>query len=115
MAHSKTYTRLLNSRQWRETRERKLNDQPLCERCKRDGYITAATCVHHITPVESGRTDKECAELCFSFTNLMSLCYRCHADIHMAEGKGTKENHKQREQERLQQWIDRNNKKSGGQ
>lgn len=111
MAHSKLYVKLMNSREWCETRARKMNESPLCERCKEQGFVTAARCVHHIIPVESGRTEKECHDLCMRWTNLQSLCFHCHAEIHKAERYHTKDTHKQREDERLQRWIERHGRR----
>ena len=104
---NKTYIRIMNSKAWRETRAAKLHANPLCERCKAEGYITSAHCVHHIIPIESGRTDDECMELATRWSNLMALCDRCHAEIHTKEGYHTKEAHQQRNMDRLRQWIER--------
>ena len=112
--HSKLYVKLMNSKQWRVLRNQHLTEHPLCERCKQQGYIVAARCVHHITPVESGRTDAECEQLAFSSANLQSLCYQCHADIHKAERSHSKEAHKERERQRLEQWKARHGVKPPG-
>ena len=97
----------MNSREWRDIRAKKMAANPLCERCSAMGYVTASQCVHHLVEVESGHTKAECEELCYRWNNLQALCYQCHAEIHKAKGKGTKENHQQRENERLQRWIER--------
>ena len=107
MAHSKLYVKLMNSARWRRLRDEWIREHPLCEECKRKGIVEPARCVHHITPIESGRNDKQCEDLAFSRANLQALCYQCHADIHKAENSHSKEAHKQRAQERLQQWIAR--------
>lgn len=107
MAHSKQYVRLMNSRQWRETRNTYVASHPLCERCKERGRIRATQCVHHIVPVESGLTDRDCEQLCFSLGNLQSLCYECHAEVHRMERSHSKEAHHQRQSERLERWINR--------
>lgn len=107
MAHSKLYIKLMNSSEWRETRNRKIEANPLCELCLRDGYVTASRCVHHIIPVESGRTEKQCRELAFSWNNLQALCLRCHADIHQAERSHSRAAHQQREADRLAAWVER--------
>lgn len=112
MAHSKLYIKLMNSKQWRVLRCQWLTDHPLCEECKRQGYVVAAQCVHHITPVESGRTDADCERLAFSAANLQSLCYKCHADIHKAARSHTKDGHKERTRQRLEQWVAR--RRQGG-
>ena len=69
---------------------------PLCAECQRQGRITAAHCVHHIVPVEAGRTKEEKMRLCYSVANLMPLCRHCHKEIHASLGKGTKEENERR-------------------
>jgi 5-methylcytosine-specific restriction enzyme A len=105
--HSKLYQHLMNSKRWKELRLKKLQANPLCERHLKEGKVVAATCVHHIVEVESGRTPSQCETLCYSWTNLMSLCRECHAEIHREAGSHTKDNHQTREQQRLDQWIAR--------
>lgn len=105
--HSKLYQRLMNSREWRETRTRKLQRNPLCEEHYKDGRIVAASVVHHIVEVESGQTEDECRRLCFDINNLESLCRECHAEIHKTRGYHTAAAHQRRESERLRQWADR--------
>lgn len=112
MAHSKLYVQLMNSREWRELRVRKLQANPLCERCKAQGYIVSARCIHHLVPIESGHTPDDCQRLAFSWNNLQSLCFQCHAEIHKAERSHSREAHRQRAQDRLRQWIERQKKPS---
>ncbi len=105
--HSKLYQRLMNSREWRETRTSKLQRNPLCEEHYKVGKYVAASVVHHIIEVESGRTEQECRRLCFDPNNLESLCRECHAEIHRARGYHTMAAHQQRARERLKQWVSR--------
>lgn len=105
--HSKLYTRLMNSKQWRTLRTAYLQEHPLCEACQARGYVTASRCVHHKTPVESGHSEKECTELAYRWTNLQALCFQCHADIHKEERSHTKEEHQRRSADRLEQWKQR--------
>ena len=114
MAHSKLYVKLMNSARWKKLRDDWLRQHPLCDECKRNGITEAATCVHHVTPVESGRTDRECEQLAYSWSNLQSLCYQCHAEIHRAENSHSKQAHKTREAERLERWKARHSKTPGG-
>ena len=111
--HSQLYKNLMNSREWRALRTSWLSDHPLCARCAEQGYVRAAQCVHHLTPIESGRTDEDCRALAFSPTNLQSLCYQCHADIHAAERSHSREAHANRERERLERWKQRHAKPPG--
>jgi 5-methylcytosine-specific restriction endonuclease McrA len=71
-----------NSARWRKLKAEKLADDPVCERCKADGRIVAATHVHHkverhIDPARE--LDK---------TNLESLCAPCHSAHHAQGGFG---------------------------
>lgn len=106
MAHSKLYKKLIGCKQWRDLRNHYISTHLLCERCLQQDIYTAAQAVHHKIPVESGHNEQECRDLCYSESNLMSVCYRCHSEIHKLEiGSYKPEVHKQREQERLEQWI----------
>ena len=105
MAHSKLYVRLMNSREWRQLRWQVIAEHPLCERCEAKGYITASRCVHHLIPVESGKTEAECRDLAFRRSNLQALCYQCHSEIHKAERSHSKEVMKERNEERLSVWA----------
>ena len=59
--------------QWRKLRARFLNQNPLCEMCKRQGRYTQATEVHHIKPLSEGGDN--------DIKNLMALCHSCHSRI----------------------------------
>jgi len=65
------------SKQWKKKREAILRrDEYLCQECKRYGKTTPATVVHHIFPLE------KYPELRLNDKNLISLCYRCHEQMH---------------------------------
>lgn len=105
---------IYNSREWRELRARKLQTNPLCERCIADGiaagvpggWVTAATCVHHVIPIESAGSLQEMRELAFRWSNLQSLCYEHHAAIHKEAAHNTAEAVKERAEQRQQRWAD---------
>lgn len=59
-------------RRWQKAREGYLRKHPLCIRCKRAGFITAATVVDHIRP---HRGD---SQLFWDSSNWQPLCKRCH-------------------------------------
>lgn len=61
--------------EWSRVRRRWLMQHPQCAQCG-----LAAEHVHHIVPrhVAPERT--------LDYSNLMSLCARCHAEIHASEG-----------------------------
>lgn len=108
MAHSKLYTRLMNSARWQRLRLQYLTAHPLCEQCQAEGRVQAAQCVHHVVPIESGRTDAECTGLAFAWNNLRALCYPHHAEIHRSEHARGKDIHHERALQRLDAWIARN-------
>ena len=68
------------SDRWRKLRLVKLRYNPLCERCEKRGKIVEAEDVHHIkTFVVDGKID---AERAYNINNLMSLCKKCHGELH---------------------------------
>lgn len=95
----------MNSKRWREVRTAQLQAMPYCEECQKEGYVTPAQCVHHRIEIESAKTERQAYELAYAASNLVSLCFDCHSAIHTRRKSHTKAMHKQRQQERLQQWI----------
>ena len=73
----------LHSRQWRRIRERKLGNDPLCQKCQENGIITAAFLVHHINENELDNDPN----------NHLSLCGPCHETIHKTGRWGKGGNH----------------------
>lgn len=101
------YIRLMSSKQWRQLRNLTLSACPLCVRCQREGRITAATEVHHVTPIESGRTYAEKERLAYSPSNLMPLCHACHRSEHIEAGSHTKEFRLEKAKEKAAQYCRR--------
>lgn len=64
---------------WRKVRDIKLKRSPLCERCRNQGRTVPATMVHHIVAIKKGGA-------AYNLENLMSVCVRCHDEIHMEQG-----------------------------
>ncbi|MCY3677705.1 MAG: HNH endonuclease signature motif containing protein [Gemmatimonadetes bacterium] len=62
-------------RPWRRIRARKLQRDPLCQPCLKNGRTTSATEVHHVTPRSLGGDH--------SPANLMSICTPCHNELGM--------------------------------
>ena len=113
MSRNKDYQRLLNTKRWKELRVWKLQQNPLCEICKAEGYVRAAVDVHHIKPVESARTLMEMEQLCFDIEgNTMSVCIPCHQRIHRELRSHSKEAHKQRQSDSLARWAARHGVKA---
>jgi len=63
--------RFYSSARWRKVRARKLAANPLCEMCIKDGRLTGAQMVDHITPIKRGGAQLD-------MNNLQSLCNACH-------------------------------------
>jgi 5-methylcytosine-specific restriction protein A len=104
MSRNKDYQHLLNSKRWKQLREWKLQQNPLCELCEAEGFVRSAIDVHHKTPVESARTPQEMEQLCFNPSNLQALCISCHSKVHRDARSHTKASHQQRERDRFERW-----------
>ena len=111
---AKDKSEIYNSREWKELRTMKLRANPLCEQCIKDGeavgipggYVSSATCVHHIVPIETAKTKEEMRRLAFDKRNLMALCQSCHARIHKELGSNTAKIVRQRAEARQERWAD---------
>ena len=90
---SELYVSLINTRKWRKIRLRKLAYQPLCEVCLSQGRTTAAQEVHHIASIELAPTVADARSRAYDFDNLMSVCRKCHHDIHNRSRKDERKNH----------------------
>ena len=101
------YNRLIHSRKWTLTRLAKLNSQPLCERCLENGYYVSATEIHHKIPVESVSSFVEMRALTYNPNNLMSLCHKCHIEIHNELGSRSKEKQKARKEDELKRFKEK--------
>lgn len=64
---------------WTKLRLAKLRENPLCERCRREQRITAATHVHHVLE----RKDRP--DLALDWDNLEALCSPCHSRHHASQ------------------------------
>ena len=104
MSRDKNYQHLLNSKKWKQLRQWKLEQNPLCELCEREGKVVSAIDVHHKVPVESARTPDEMERLAFDPNNLQALCIPCHAKVHREARSHTRRSHEQRERNRLERW-----------
>lgn len=82
MSRNPIYIKLINSKDWKALRKRKLTDQPVCEACEEEGKSTLAEEVHHRIPVESVSGETQMRRLMFGYNNLMSVCHKCHSNIH---------------------------------
>ena len=110
MSRDPRYQRLLNSKRWKLLRQEYLRAHPLCERCKREGLVRSAIDVHHKVPVESAHSIQEMEQLAFDWNNLQALCIPCHIAVHAEQRSHSKQAHKQREDDRLERWKQRQTK-----
>lgn len=77
-----TVHRLYNTAKWQKLRNSYLMYNPLCEKCLEKGLTVAAKEIHHVIPISKGKDELEMKELAFNPNNLMSLCEKCHHEIH---------------------------------
>ena len=104
MANNEQYKALINTTRWIRLRRAVISSHPLCVRCEEEGRITLAQEVHHVVPVETAVSREQMEALMYNPANLIPLCRECHHSIHRAMGKGTKNEHKQREAARLEEF-----------
>lgn len=75
------------SKQWADVRDLVIKrDKGLCQRCARRGRMTAATEVHHITPLTPDNIG--IPSITLNPDNLTCLCHDCHQEIHRELGIG---------------------------
>jgi len=85
MSRDPRYQKLLNDKQWKLLRAavfRRTNG--LCEMCLKEGIITPGVDVHHIQPVETGRTVQEMERLAYNPANCQLLCVEHHIKVHQS-------------------------------
>lgn len=63
--------RFYGSAEWKGIRKRHLAREPLCRTCFKDGRVTAANTVDHITPMRDDGNPRDPS-------NLQSQCGMCH-------------------------------------
>jgi 5-methylcytosine-specific restriction protein A len=61
--------------QWLKVRDLYLRRHPLCERCQEAGLVEVAVMVHHRQAIRQGGA-------VLDVENLMSVCRRCHDELH---------------------------------
>ncbi|AYC54141.1 HNH endonuclease signature motif containing protein [Bacillus licheniformis] len=74
--YDKEYIKFYSSKEWQNLRQTKLNQQPLCEQCLKQGHVTPATIVHHIIETKKDWSKR------LDFDNLESVCAACHNKLH---------------------------------
>ena len=84
---SKFWSTYYNSALWRTTRLEYKSKHPICERCLHEGRVTPMTDVHHMCRFGQGRTASERWQLLTDMDNLVSLCSKCHHEVHTNKDK----------------------------
>ena len=79
---SKFWSTYYNSALWRTTRLEYKSKHPICERCLHEGRVTPMKDVHHMCRFGLGRTASERWQLLTDMDNLVSLCSKCHHEVH---------------------------------
>ncbi len=74
--------RFYNSIAWKRLRKAKLSQDPLCERCAKEGIVRQAEVVHHKEEIREG------GDRLPTLDELESLCKRCHSREHGGWGQG---------------------------
>lgn len=99
--HSLHYRQMISTGRWRQTRAAILaRDSHLCQDCKAEGIIRAATEVHHIRPVDWSGIAAERERRMFDPMNLISLCSPCHRRRHREMGSSNRQQQAARAAER---------------
>lgn len=76
------WQKFYGTRAWRDLRDTKLMNQPLCERCLEHDKITPATTAHHRKVFGDFIDDNDKWYWFLNYDNLVSLCDKCHKEIH---------------------------------
>ncbi|MCD8208592.1 MAG: HNH endonuclease [Bacteroidales bacterium] len=103
MSRDAGYRRLVGSKRWAMlAREMKERAGWKCGKC---GKITQRLAVHHIVPVETGRTFEEMAKICFDVDNCRPLCFDCHAAVHKAHRITLRDVAAERQRQKVERFI----------
>jgi hypothetical protein len=74
-AEAQAYRALYKTARWRNTRRQQLTDHPICQRCEREGRVTAATICHHVDKASKANPST------FFDGPFESRCAPCHDTI----------------------------------
>lgn len=83
---SRTFNRadrqkIYQSAKWKELRQAKLMQNPLCEICLANGIIKPAIQIHHLDSFMNYVGNQRLYKA-YDYSNLQSLCAECHSSIH---------------------------------
>jgi len=111
MSRDKRYQKLLNSRRWHDVKRMVWERAGgLCERCRREGFITAGVDCHHKVPVESANPDdpKAMERLAYDVSNIELLCVPCHIKTHQELRSHYAETVKERKELKRRRFLEEN-------
>ena len=109
MSRDPRYQKLLNDKRWKLLRAEVFKrTNGLCEECLEQGIYTPGVDVHHIIPVESGKSMQEMERLTYTPANCRLLCIPCHIKTHQAMHTHTKEKVAENKARRHQRFMERN-------
>ena len=114
MSRDPRYQKLLNSKRWKLLRAevfRRTNG--LCELCLKEGIYKPGVDVHHIKPVETGRTVQEMEMLAYNPNNCQLLCVPCHIKTHQEMRSHTKEKVKENKERARRRFLEANDPNYG--
>ena len=80
--HQQAQKLVYNTTRWAKLRMVKLQNNPLCELCLEKDIVSATEQIHHLVPFMQGTTIVQIKYLGFDYSNLQSLCEKCHQNIH---------------------------------
>ena len=79
---NRKWNRYYQSHEWKQLREWKINNYPICENCYHYGIVIPATEVHHLHVFSDGKTEQDKWKLLLDPYNIRSLCSSCHDLYH---------------------------------
>lgn len=109
MSRDKRYQKLLNSKRWAEVKRFVWQRAGgLCERCRREGFITQGVDCHHKNPVESAKTEEDMKRLAYDVNNIELLCVPCHIKTHQELRSHYAETVKERKELKRRRFLEEN-------
>ena len=114
MSQKQDKQRIYNSKEWRKIRDAKKAANPLCELCLERGKWVPTQAIHHIIPIETATDFRQMKELAFRYSNLMSVCFECHAKIHKELKSQTREGHQRASNAAVDRWLAKHQAKPEG-
>ena len=117
MSRDKRYQKLLNSPRWAEVKRIVWQRaEGLCERCRREGYITTGVDCHHKKPVEGAHTvdgPDGMRARAYNPENIELLCIACHIKTHQEMRSHTKEKVKENKERARRRFMEMNDPNYG--